>query len=365
MSNTNGVLDAQVVNENNTYTPDVSTWYDSINGSFYKEDPVNGTDITDSMGDVQIKFMIPEGYIAVLEASLTVDDWGRLDIVSAGESGENHLHLGMMKNVDDVPGPRGGHALWSKHGNVSLPPGEYIIYVYHENATYVDAYADKAKYNISQCDFSITARKFRGACLLNWPADPVSLGTPITWYEERQNKNAVRHRFNSGTISAITAEEFAAMARVIYAEAGTTGEEMKAIASVMLNRLGNSPYGVAYRRPVLSILDEFSQRDSNGKNPNWASVTDSQFASVEGDKCYSIDSLSCAKLNAAISALLSEIATGPSYPYDGMRTAGTTSLNHVTIGQTDFLQERQYAICDVKPSDWDSLPIWPDSPLDH
>lgn len=161
------------------------------------------------------------------------------------------------------------------------PPGEYIIYVYHENATYVDAYADKAKYNISQCDFSITARKFRGACLLNWPADPVSLGTPITWYEERQNKNAVRHRFNSGTISAITAEEFAAMARVIYAEAGTTGEEMKAIASVMLNRLGNSPYGVAYRRPVLSILDEFSQRDSNGKNPNWASVTDSQFASVE------------------------------------------------------------------------------------
>ena len=71
------------------------------------------------------------------------------------------------------------------------------------------------------------------------------------------------------------------MARVIYAEAGTTGEEMKAIASVMLNRLGNSPYGVAYRRPVLSILDEFSQSDSNGKNPNWASVTDSQFASVE------------------------------------------------------------------------------------
>ena len=48
------------------------------------------------------------------------------------------------------------------------------------------------------------------------------------------------------------------MARVIYAEAGTTGEEMKAIASVMLNRLGNSHYGVAYRRPVLRILDEFS-----------------------------------------------------------------------------------------------------------
>ncbi len=55
-------------------------------------------------------------------------------------------------------------------------------------------------------------------------------------------------------ISEISVEEFSAMARVIYSEAGTTGAEMKAIASVMLNRLGNSAGGSDYRKPVLSML---------------------------------------------------------------------------------------------------------------
>ena len=48
------------------------------------------------------------------------------------------------------------------------------------------------------------------------------------------------------------------MARVIYAEADTKGAEMRAIALVMLNRLGNTK-GNAYRNPLLSMLTEFGE----------------------------------------------------------------------------------------------------------
>ena len=372
MSNTNGVLDVQVVNENNTYTPDVSTWYDSINGSFYKEDPVNGTDITDSMGDVQIKFMVPEGYIAVLEASLTVDDWGRLDIVSAGESGENHLHLGMMKNVDDVPGPRGGHALWSKHGNVALPPGEYIIYVYHENATYVDAYADKAKYNISKCEFAINATKER---FVVWPTSPVVLSNPITWYYAIQDSSAKLYKFNTGTISELSAEEFGEMARVIFAEASNEYEDMKAIAAVMLNRLGNSP-SMPFRNPVLSILDEInaSRKTTTNNNPKkyWVGVNNAQYKSVQGENYMNIDPPSKDKLIKSIDALHEIIRSGTAnYPYTYYNQQAEPG--DVKIGVHYFKTIKQYHTCtdlsQLKDSkgvlqEWDKLPIAPNSPLE-
>ena len=368
MRNTNGVLDVQVVNENNTYTPDVSTWYDSINGSFYKEDPVNGTDITDSMGDVQIKFMVPEGYIAVLEASLTVDDWGRLDIVSAGESGENHLHLGMMKNVDDVPGPRGGHALWSKHGNVALPPGEYIIYVYHENATYVDAYADKAKYNISQCDFSITARKFRGACLLNWPADPVPLGTPITWYElNTRPSDRQTRRWNTGIISSISPAAFKQMAKIIYCEAAPAGQytqqEMRGIASVMLNRMGNSE-SQSYRSG--SVVQDITTEFSDSKN--WESIAGPLYQKLQNTEGYDSKGESCQKLQDAISALHYVLQNGAIFIWDSFVGKGfmdtTHPENYLIHGGTAFrINQVYYQDSRTKPANWDTMDIDKNSPL--
>lgn len=348
----------------NSYAPEVSQWYDSITGHYYKSDSVNGTSLEDSMGDHTINFKVPDGHIATINVTLTVDDWGCFDLFSMDDPETMILHLGMMENVDASPGPRGGHTIWSKSGLVQLLPGDYRMVIYHKNATYVTEYAHAVGTNVAQCDFSIRATKVAATCEILWPLYPVTLGTPITWYVKRQDGNAVQYKHSTGTISEISAEEFAAMARVIYAEAGTEGEEMKAIASVMLNRLGNSSGGNSYRNPVLSMLDEFNQRDANGKNPNWASVTDKQYASVEGDKCYNIDAQSCTKLKAAVSALYEEIVSGPTYPYDGFRTAGTTSQSHVRIGGTDFLTERQYAICDVKPTDWDSIGIWPGSPLD-
>lgn len=348
----------------NDYNPDEFQWYDSLVGSFYREDSVNGTSVADSMGDVTIKFEVPEGHVATVNASLTVDDWGQLDIISYGSSGTGCLHLGMMEGIDGEAGPRGGHAAWTKNSSALLLPGKYLITVYQQNATYTGEYADKSVYNVSLCNFSITASKMAASCIIDWPQSSVSLGNPITWYELRRDSNAVNHQYNTETISSVTAEEFAEMARVIYAEAGTTGEEMKAIASVMLNRLGNSSGGVPYRNPVLSMITEFNQRNDKGQNSNWASVTDKQYAGVQGNNYLNVDNMSCDKLKVAVTALLSELSSGPSYPYDSFRKKGDAKQPHVTIGGSDFLTSKTYATCTGKPDGWDNMPVWPGSPLD-
>lgn len=118
----------------------------------------------------------------------------------------------------------------------------------------------------------MTLPKLGEGCRIDWPVKAVPPSYPITWYELRQDANAVQYCYNTGTISEITVDEFNAMARVIYAEADTKGAEMKAIASVMVNRLGNTK-GNSYRNPLLSLLTEFGEI-KDGKNPNWASVTD-------------------------------------------------------------------------------------------
>ena len=336
-------------------------WYDEITVDFQREDSENGTGSADSLGTVNVNFRVPEKHVATITiGNFTVDDWGHLSIYRKGET-EKLLHLGMDAGIDGEPGERGGHEAWTKTGSVQLIPGDYVIEINQENADYIKG---DPRFNVSKCKLTLTATKIAATCDVVWPLAPLPLGSPITWYEIRSDDNGVEYKYNTGTINKIFVEEFAAMARVIFAEAGTVGEEMKAIASVMLNRLGNSRGGTAYRRPVLSMLDEFNQRNSAGGNPNWTSVTDSQYASVEGDKCYNIDTPSCKKLKAAITALQEEIANGPSYPYDQMRTAGSAQGSHVTIGRTDFLTKRTYAVCDIKPANWDSLGTYPGSPLD-
>ena len=229
------------------------------------------------------------------------------------------------------------------------PEGRYVKY-------------DTAKSELAS-GIPMTLLKLGEGCRIGWPEQAVPIAYPITWYELRQDSNAVRYRYNTGTISEITVDEFNAMARVIYAEADTKGAEMKAITSVMLNRLGNTK-GNAYRNPLLSMLTEFGEI-KDGKNPNWASVTDQQYAKVEGEKYRDIDRLSCEKLEEARKALLEVLSGDVTVPYDGFRTAGTTPKPHVTIGGTDFLTEKQYRTCTVKPDGWDNLSVWPGGPLDR
>ena len=131
----------------------------------------------------------------------------------------------------------------------------------------------------------------------------------------------------------------------------------------MLNRPGSTK-GNAYRNPLLSILTEFGEI-KDGKNPDWASVINQQYAKVEVDEYRDIDRLSCEKLEEARKALLEVLCGGVTVPYDEFRTAATTPTPHVTIGGTDFLTEKQYRNCIVKPDGCDSLSVWPGGPLDR
>lgn len=70
-------------------------------------------------------------------------------------------------------------------------------------------------------------------------------------------------------------------------------------------------------------------------------------------------------LEEARKALLEVLSGGVTVPYDEFRTAVTTPTPHVTIGGTDFLTEKQYRNCIVKPDGCDSLSVWPGGPLDR
>ena len=104
------------------------------------------------------------------------------------------------------------------------------------------------------------------------------------------------------------------MARVIYAEADTKGAEIRTSALVMWNRPG-STNGNASRNPLLSILTEFGEI-KDGKNPDWASVINQQYAKVEVDEYMDKDRLSCEKLEEARKALLEVLSGGVTVPYD-------------------------------------------------
>ena len=257
----------------------------------------------------------------------------------------------IYKNNAYTPAEKSYEGCIALMSDTALPaPGNYVQY-------------DTSKSTLAP-GTAMKLLKIGVGCRIDWPEKEIKLKESITWYEMRQDANATKFRYNTGTISSISIEEFNQMARVIYAESATIGKEMQAIASVMLNRLGKTK-GNAYRKPVVTMLTEFAERDSSGKNPNWASVTDAQYAKVEGDKYKDIDKASCKKLDEARKSLLAVLNGGPTVKYDGFRTGGTTPKPHETIGGTDFLTDPQYKTCRIKPDGWDEMPIWPGSPLNN
>lgn len=136
------------------YVEHAFTWYDSLNGSFFKENKETGTDGNDSMEPASIQFRVPEAHTATLAVELSVDDWGKLTVTDK----ENKQWLSLsLTSEDEDAGPRGGHAYWSKQGTVMLPEGDYTIHVEQTNTTYPEQY--DSKFNVSRCDFSITATK--------------------------------------------------------------------------------------------------------------------------------------------------------------------------------------------------------------
>jgi len=140
----------------NPYNPDVPQWYDTIHGEFNREGPVNGTDISHSMGGVRIKFKVFDGLTTKIKAKLTVDDWGFLTIHKEDAPNDVPLSISRLQETDDSADPRGGHAEWSGEAEAELGAGNYVITVFQQNATYIKG---DPKFNISKCVFDITAER--------------------------------------------------------------------------------------------------------------------------------------------------------------------------------------------------------------
>ncbi len=177
----------------NSYSENISQWYDKVILTYRKEDTVNGTNESDSLGTQIIKFKVPSDYIATLVVSLTVDDWGELDIFAAEDTSTSLLHLGMMEGIDGEAGVRGGHAQWSKTGTVSLTAGDYLIHITQRNATYVNGYENKAKYNVSYCKARIDATKM----LTNFVGIPSSIAVDFHTVGDPVDKNDSDAKGNS------------------------------------------------------------------------------------------------------------------------------------------------------------------------
>ncbi len=122
------------------------------------------------MPEYSYPFTVEEGKIATVNATLEVDDWGLLTIMTEANShvAEPKKPLAILKinmlpkgdpsdifDSEGIPGPRGGHPLQSKKATAQLPPGTYVLKVTHRNVTYKGEYADKAGQNLSICNFEV------------------------------------------------------------------------------------------------------------------------------------------------------------------------------------------------------------------
>lgn len=307
-----------------------AAWYDDISIDYYYEDSVNGTNAENSLNTVLINFLVPDHYVATLTVSeFKVDDWGYLSIYQKDDASNKLLHLGLEEGIDGSPGERGGHTEWGKTGSVQLIPGEYVIEVTQKNATYNDK--GDPRYNVSKCTLSLHAEKEESLCIFAWPQG-VSLGTPITWYElNTRPSDNIKRRWNSGIISSITANQFRQMAKIIYAEAGPvsvyTDEELRGIASVMLNRMGNSKTE-AYRSgsALKDITEEFV--DSN----NWASVDGYLYKSIKDTSAHELTEPSCKKLKMLSKPYVTSLRKGLSFRGTDLlrKTARTQTIRIIT-----------------------------------
>jgi len=341
-----------------------AAWYDEITVNFQREDSENGTGAGDGLGTVYVNFRVPEKHVATITVeNFAVDDWGHLSIYKMGET-EKLLHLGMDAGIDGEPGERGGHEEWAKSGSVRLIPGDYIIEINQENVNYIKG---DSRFNVSKCKLSLAATKEEAECQIPWPTTPIALGNPITWYETNTRSDLVKRRWNTGTIDSISPESFMQMVKIIYAEAAPAGtytqEEMQGIASVMLNRMGNSKIASYKVNTVITdITSEFS--DSN----NWESIIGPLYPPIANTSAYELTGASCKKLLDALKALLSVLQKGAIFEWDRFVAATAShradTTNYVVYGGTAFNKKKVYYYDSrTKPSGWDSMDIDKNGPL--
>lgn len=123
-----------------------------LSGDFSKWTNANGDD--DHFAPEAVLLTVPENTVAHLTATLTVDDWGYIDIIPP--IGAPIRVLDLSPNAGS-PGPRGGHVRWGASTGIPyvLQSGTYTIVVRQDNAPYSEAYSSEAGSNISFCHVAI------------------------------------------------------------------------------------------------------------------------------------------------------------------------------------------------------------------
>ncbi len=270
----------------------------------------------------------------------------------------------LRARVDPLPNAQygGGQFRYSEEVVLAatLPKGYYRMQVTYTNVVLPESWQNIARLEVLLNGTQVQLGNLK--CKVDFPENAIQLAHPITWYEKRQDAASVQYKYNTGTITHLTAAEYNAMVRVIFAESSNhvdQDDEMRAIASVMLNRLGNS-ITLQYRDPVTSMLSE----DEFPNPSNWPSYGGTQYNQVAEAKYCDVNQETCKKLNKAKAALDYVIANGVSVVYDGFRQGGTTNQPHVNIGGTSFLTTIQRRDCRTEPDNWENLPVWSGSPLD-
>lgn len=126
-----------------------------LSGNFTKWTNSNGEE--DHFAPDAVTITVPENMEAHVSASMTVDDWGYIDITPLSGGGSTIRAINLTTEVAS-PGPRGGHVRWSGQTNeaIVLQPGQYSIIIRQDNAPYGEAYASEAGTNVSFCQASVT-----------------------------------------------------------------------------------------------------------------------------------------------------------------------------------------------------------------
>ena len=126
-----------------------------LSGNFTKWTNSNGDE--DHFAPDAVTITVPEDMEAHVSATMTVDDWGYIDITPLSGGGSTIRAINLTTEVAR-PGPRGGHVRWSGQSNeaIVLQPGQYSIIIRQDTAPYDEAYANEAGTNVSFCQASVT-----------------------------------------------------------------------------------------------------------------------------------------------------------------------------------------------------------------
>lgn len=203
-----------------------------LSGNFTKWTNSNGEE--DHFAPDAVTITVPENMEAHVSASMTVDDWGYIDITPLSGGGSTIRAINLTTEVAS-PGPRGGHVRWSGQTNeaIVLQPGQYSIIIRQDNAPYGEAYASEAGTNVSFCQASVTIEYI---AILS----PVIMN-PLT----QSDANTLMNAYNTYNYKNVTSHYPIWVSAGLENDYGTTDDKLGTASCALRASLAFCDYGVA------------------------------------------------------------------------------------------------------------------------